>query len=756
MWSLLEFFPEDFQINILDVGAAFADKPPYQSLVDVGRGRIFGFEPDQQECERLNREYGNPHRFFPLFVGDGRPAIFHETNWTLTGSLYEPNSRLLEKFQNLAEVVTPVATHRVNTTRLDDIAEIGDIDFIKIDVQGSELAVFKNASRLLSSALLVQTEVEFVELYRGQPMFADVDILLRANGFQFHAFNGFGTRAFKPMLVNGDVNAGLRQALWSDALYVRDWMDLEALSEAKLRNYAILAHDVVHSYDLAHLVLSALDNKTGGGLAARYLNRLVETEPRVSIGRPKMLDAVVLTLVDGVRVVVPDSLDLITSYVLREQLDFFEDELRFVRRLVQPGQKVVDIGANYGVYTLPMAKRVGATGHVWAFEPTSSTAGFLQQGIVANGFEQVTLEQKAVSSASGTAQLALQRQPELNSIVHGESSAAACETVSLVTLDECMDRYRWRDIELIKIDAEGEECNIVKGGRRFFADLSPLVQYELRKTAEDVNFQLIRDFADLAYQSYRLVPGLNVLVPAHMDLPLDPYLLNLFCCKTTRADALAARGLLLRQSDLSGAGVSLEPHASHHWRRALAHLPYAAPFASAWAEAEATGNSAKVIRALSLYACSRDHAVSPLDRFRALEASYLTLKELCAREATRLRLASLARTAHDYGERAMSVNALTLLLASIRQSGVDPSEPFLAPLERFDSIAPEPNPAHWLVAAVLEQLEHRERFSSFYAGPNARERLEDIYGLGLGSPEMTRRLNLVRLRFSREHAQGNA
>jgi FkbM family methyltransferase len=279
MWSLLEFFPEDFQINILDVGAALIERPPYQSLVDVGRGRIFGFEPNQQACEQLNREYGNPHRFFPFFVGDGGPAIFHETNWAPTGSLYEPNSRLLEKFQNLAEVVTPVATHAVNTTRLDDITEIGDIDFIKIDVQGSELVVFENASRALSSALLIQTEVEFVELYRGQPMFADVDTFLRANGFQFHTLNGFSGRAFKPLIANGDVNSAFRQALWSDALYVRDWMHLEDLSEAKLRNYAILAHDVLRSYDLAHLVLSALDSRTGGGRAADYLQRLVGNNP---------------------------------------------------------------------------------------------------------------------------------------------------------------------------------------------------------------------------------------------------------------------------------------------------------------------------------------------------------------------------------------------------------------------------------------------------------------------------------------------
>jgi FkbM family methyltransferase len=274
MWSLLEFFPADFKINILDIGAAFTEKPPYQSLVDAGRGRIFGFEPDKQACEQLNRKYGSPHRFFPFFVGNGRPATFHETNWAPTGSLYEPNTPLLEKFQNLAELTTPVATHAVKTTRLDDIAEIDDVDFIKIDVQGSELAIFENASRALSSTMLIQTEVLFVELYRGQPMFADVDIFLRANGFQFHTLNGFAGRVFKPLVLNGDVNSALRQALWSDALYVRDWMRLQELSETKLRNYAILAHDVVRSYDLAHLVLSALDNKTGRGFAADYLKRL--------------------------------------------------------------------------------------------------------------------------------------------------------------------------------------------------------------------------------------------------------------------------------------------------------------------------------------------------------------------------------------------------------------------------------------------------------------------------------------------------
>jgi hypothetical protein len=73
-------------------------------------------------------------------------------------------------------------------------------------------------------------------------------------------------------------------------------------------------------------------------------------------------------MVDGARIVVPDSLDLITCYVLREQQDWFEDEIKFLRKLLWPGQQVIDIGADLGVYALSMARTVGPTGPVWTFE----------------------------------------------------------------------------------------------------------------------------------------------------------------------------------------------------------------------------------------------------------------------------------------------------------------------------------------------------------------------------------------------------
>jgi FkbM family methyltransferase len=274
MWSLLEFFPNEFTLDVLDIGAALGERPIYQNLVDAGRAALFGFEPNPAECDKLNAHHGAPHQFFPHFVGDGQAATFHETNWSLTGSLYEPNTPLLQKFMNLAELTTPVAQHAVQTTRLDDVPGLPNVDFLKMDIQGAELSVLQHASRMLSQVLIIQTEVELVKLYKGQPMFADVDTFLRQAGFQFHTFQSFGTRAFHPVLIDNNPNRGIRQMLWSDAVYVRDWMHLAALDDVKLRKYAVLAHDLYHSIDLAHLVLQALDHKAGGDLAPRYLARL--------------------------------------------------------------------------------------------------------------------------------------------------------------------------------------------------------------------------------------------------------------------------------------------------------------------------------------------------------------------------------------------------------------------------------------------------------------------------------------------------
>lgn len=284
MWSLFDFFPDSLFLNILDVGTGFyevydLEDLSYLPLLNAGKARLIGFEPNATAYQKLQETYGEPHRFFPYFVGDGQTATFYETNTPPTGSLFAPNSPLLAKFQNLSELVIPVASHSVDTIKLDDISEIEEVDFFKIDIQGGELSVFQNAKRLLQSTLVIQTEVEFVELYKEQPLFADIDIFLRSQGFQFFTFMGLSRRTFKPLHLKNYTTTNICQMLWGEALYVRDWLHLDQLSELQLAKYAILMHDLFAACDLSHVILAALDQKTGENIAEIYLDLLINSTP---------------------------------------------------------------------------------------------------------------------------------------------------------------------------------------------------------------------------------------------------------------------------------------------------------------------------------------------------------------------------------------------------------------------------------------------------------------------------------------------
>jgi FkbM family methyltransferase len=460
-------------------------------------------------------------------------------------------------------------------------------------------------------------------------------------------------------------------------------------------------------------------------------------------------------LSDGVRIVVPDSLALMTPYVLAEQNDWFEDEIKFVRHLLRPGERVIDIGANLGVYALSMAKAIGPRGKLWAFEPASRTAALLAQSIGANGFEHVVLEQTALSSAPGRLPLAVNQNSELNSLVRGTPPTAATETVQVTTLDERREALAWSSIAFVKIDAEGEECNILRGGGRFFAELSPLVQYEIR-AGSLLNLGLVEQFASLGYRSYRLVPGLDILIPFDATAKRDPFLLNLFSCKEDRAQQLARRGLLMgvapgdtdvtlsRELDRT---IGSEP--ARLWRDRAAGKPYYGAFAEHWSSEPCTEGRELVERALACHAISHDPSVPAELRVLALSTSVQALGACAGRRASHPRLLSLARVSHEYGERAAALHALRRLGDAISASGqVDLSEPFLAPNVRLESVNPGVRLSDWVIAGMLEQLELLSSFSSYFTPEEpARSRLEAIRETGFASAEMGRRLALLNARF---------
>lgn len=276
-FSLLEMLGRSCPpITIIDAGAMAVENEgtAYRALLKSDAARVIGFEPVEEACARLNARAGRNRRYLPCCIGDGAERDFHTTNFPATSSLYTPNTPLLRLFNNLAEVMTPVKSERVQTRRLDDIPEATEADYIKMDVQGAELDILRGATRLLERVVAVEAEVEFVPMYAGQPLFADVDACMRERGFLFHTFNGMAGRAFKPALNSGDPNRPFRQLLWADAVYVRDFTRWSALAPDQLIRLAVILNDVYSSPDAAMLALAHHDAKTGGGLWEAYMTRL--------------------------------------------------------------------------------------------------------------------------------------------------------------------------------------------------------------------------------------------------------------------------------------------------------------------------------------------------------------------------------------------------------------------------------------------------------------------------------------------------
>jgi len=265
-------------MTAVDIGAMLLEGvvDPFERLNKLGRLNIIGFEPQPAECKKLNALALPGRQYLPCAVGDGLRRSFYITNSRMTSSLLRPNLRIAQLFNNLAELMQVVETPLVETVRLDDVIEIRNqgCDLLKLDTQGSEAEILAHASETLKRCLIVQTEVEFVALYEDQPLFAEVDQLLRAHGFMFHRFLGIAGRTYKPLMLNDNPNAALSQMLWSDAVYVPDLARLDRFEGAALLKLAALLHEIYRSFDLCHVVLAAHDRQYGSSYARRYFELL--------------------------------------------------------------------------------------------------------------------------------------------------------------------------------------------------------------------------------------------------------------------------------------------------------------------------------------------------------------------------------------------------------------------------------------------------------------------------------------------------
>ena len=160
----------------------------------------------------------------------------------------------------------------ITLKRMDSVCGDFQPDVLKIDTQGSELDVMRGAGRLLDSALAVELEVEFVQQYLGQPLFAEIDIFMRQNGFALRGIRRSNWRA-KAKLVHS--HGG--QIIHGDALYFRP----EKLNCQK--GHIILS--AYRQYDLlAYYGASDLIPKTS--LFSRLFSRLLSRYSRYSKKQP--------------------------------------------------------------------------------------------------------------------------------------------------------------------------------------------------------------------------------------------------------------------------------------------------------------------------------------------------------------------------------------------------------------------------------------------------------------------------------------
>ncbi len=450
------------------------------------------------------------------------------------------------------------------------------------------------------------------------------------------------------------------------------------------------------------------------------------TAAQAAAHRADLAPALHLKLRDGVAIVVPPTLGSITTYVLLEQEAWFEKEIEFLSHFLKPGMTAIDVGANLGVYSLPMARLVGPGGHVFAYEPGGEARALLEQSRDANGFGNLEVLSLALSDGEREGHLGFADSSELRAL--GGGGGGGGEPVRITSLDLESAARGWPEVDFIKIDAEGEEERIVAGAKDFFARHSPLVMFEI-KSGNAVHERLRQIYPAMGYRLFRQLGGAPLLVPADLTKPLDGYELNLFAAKPDRAQELAQRGLLVEPVPDWRPGPADLDRAVSFWRRqqfaSLAHMP----------EGGRLSADDDYQNALVGYAVWRAAEQPAAIRCAALAFALQSARVACARSATVERASTWARIAWESGARSECVTALQRFMQLLQDMRL--REPFWPAAARFDEIAAGERPLEWFVAAAAEQYERTFSFSSVFSGVSPL--LDWLCGQPFASSEMERR-----------------
>jgi FkbM family methyltransferase len=268
-------------------------------------------------------------------------------------------------------------------------------------------------------------------------------------------------------------------------------------------------------------------------LYARYSRALGDDDSRRVIGGSFLLralravsNAARLSTVAPVQGV--DGLVLLADFGDERILDVIHEirgenpEYAMMKQTLAAGDTFIDVGANFGTFSLLASRLVGSSGQVFAVEPQPSLAEMIGQSLSMSGADNCVVVPVACGSKSGTMQLLI---PHHDSGRAGFFTAFSGRTrhqrldVNVIPLDDLLPSTLHSERVLLKIDVEGSELDVIEGARRLIGARRPAIMVELNPWSASAagrgTGDLLRLLMALGYSSF----ATSQSFPATVDIP---------------------------------------------------------------------------------------------------------------------------------------------------------------------------------------------------------------------------------------------
>lgn len=186
------------------------------------------------------------------------------------------------------------------------------------------------------------------------------------------------------------------------------------------------------------------------------------------------------------------------------------NEMAFLDRHLEPGMTMIDVGANEGLFALLAAGKVGATGTVWAFEPSPRERGVLEAALATQPHLRVRVFPVALGNRNGTALLKLAEPTHAGQNTLGAFGypigSSGDHPVSMRRLDDLVEENRLDRVDMIKVDVEGAESLVLEGAQKTLNRFRPQLLMEvLDKALRSLGSSTTRLLNQLGAQDYRIL-----------------------------------------------------------------------------------------------------------------------------------------------------------------------------------------------------------------------------------------------------------